>query len=105
MGPGRLLKIGLPILILVVALLVVEVLKATKPEVKARPVAEKQWPVAVVDANIKDFRPKRLFYGEIVAGREAELRIEVQGRVVSVARNFIDGGIVAKGDLLLVSSR
>jgi RND family efflux transporter MFP subunit len=101
MGPGRLLKIGLPILILVVALLVVGVLKATKPEVKARPVAEKQWPVAVADANIKDFRPKRLFYGEIVAGREAELRIEVQGRVVSVARNFIDGGIVAKGDLLL----
>jgi RND family efflux transporter MFP subunit len=101
LGSDRLLKIGLPILIVVLALLVVGVLKATKPEVTARPVAEKQWPVAVVAAKIEDISPKRLFYGEIVAGREAELRTEVQGRVVSVAKNFIDGGIVAKGDLLL----
>ncbi|MDA0655352.1 MAG: efflux RND transporter periplasmic adaptor subunit [Proteobacteria bacterium] len=100
-GSDRMLKIGLPILIVVLALVVVGVLKATKPEVKARPVAEKQWPVAVVEAKIEDIPPKRLFYGEIVAGREAELRTEVQGRVVSVAKNFIDGGIVAKGDLLL----
>jgi membrane fusion protein, multidrug efflux system len=96
-----LFKIGLPLLILVGALFVVGVLKATKPEVQARPVEEKVWPVSVLTAKISDESPQRRFYGEIVAGREAELRAEVQGRVITVDDNFIDGGIVAKGDQLV----
>ena len=96
-----LFKIGLPILLLVVALAVVGVLKATKPEVQARQVEEKVWPVSVLTAKVSDESPRRRFYGEIVAGREAELRAEVQGRVITVDDNFIDGGIVAKGDQLV----
>ena len=96
-----LFKVGLPILLLVVALAVVGVLKATKPEVQARQVEEKVWPVSVLTAKVSDESPRRRFYGEIVAGREAELRAEVQGRVITVDDNFIDGGIVAKGDQLV----
>ncbi len=96
-----LIKVGLPILLLVVALAVVGVLKATKPEVQARQVEEKVWPVSVLTAKVSDESPRRRFYGEIVAGREAELRAEVQGRVITVDDNFIDGGIVAKGDQLV----
>ena len=36
-----------------------------------------------------------------VACRRTELRAEVQGRVITVDNNFIDGGIVAKGDQLV----
>ena len=100
--PGRAwFKFGLPLLILAAALLVVGLLKATKPEVQARKVEEKVWPVSVLIAKISDESPRRRFYGEIVAGREAELRAEVQGRVIKVDDNFIDGGIVAKGDQLI----
>lgn len=98
---GRLLKVGLPVAILTLAFATVGVLKATKPEVQARPVEEKQWPVAVIEAKPGDIQPRRRFYGEITAGREAELRAEVQGRVLEVNEKFIDGGVVSKGDLLV----
>ena len=97
----RLIKIGLPLLILFAAFGVVGLLKATKPEVKARPVVEKQWSVSVVEAKPADIRPRRRFYGEITAGREAELRAEVRGRVIAVNEKFIDGGVVSEGDLLV----
>ena len=57
--------------------------------------------MSVQIAKVSDESPRRRFYGEIVAGREAELRAEVQGRVIKVDDNFIDGGIVAKGDQLI----
>lgn len=97
----RLLKIAVPVAVLAFAFFIVGVLKATKPEVEARPVQEKQWPVAVIEAKPGDIRPRRRFFGEITAGREAELRAEVQGRVVEVNEKFIDGGVVSKGDLLV----
>ncbi|HAT36594.1 MAG TPA: hypothetical protein DCS82_12845 [Rhodospirillaceae bacterium] len=97
----RLLRFALPIAVLAGAFLIVGILKATKPEVQAKPAQEKQWPVAIIDAKPGDIRPRRRFYGEITAGREAELRAEVQGRVVEINENFIDGGIVSKGDLLV----
>ena len=102
-GTGRagLLKFGLPVAVLAFAFVIVGVLKATKPKLQARPVQEKQWPVAVIEAKPGDIRPQRRFYGEIAAGREAELRAEVQGRVVEINEKFIDGGVVAKGDLLV----
>jgi RND family efflux transporter MFP subunit len=100
-GKARWLKIGLPAAILVTALLGAGILKATKPEVRPRPETEKQWPVAVIPAKIADIVPERRFYGEVIAGREADLRAEVAARVVDINENFIDGGIVQKGDLLV----
>ena len=58
----RFVKIGLPLFILFAAFGVVGLLKATKPEVKARPVVEKQWSVSVIEAQPADIRPRRRFY-------------------------------------------
>lgn len=97
----QLAKTLVPVLIFVFAIGIVSILKATKPEVKARPVLEKQWSVAVLEAKPSNISPRRRFYGEITAGREAELRSEVRGRVIEVNEKFIDGGVVSKGDLLV----
>ena len=93
----QLAKTLVPVLIFVFAIGIVSILKATKPEVKARPVLEKQWSVAVLEAKPSNISPRRRFYGEITAGREAELRSEVRGRVIEVNEKFIDGGVVSKG--------
>lgn len=93
-------KIILPAGILVLALCVAGILKATKPVVEPQTPVEKAWPVAVIPAVVSNISPKRRFFGTVVASREVELRAEVKGRVLEVNNSFVDGGIVKKSDLL-----
>ena len=77
------------------------ILKNTKPEIQNRPAQERVWGVKTVRVEIGDVAVKHRFYGQVAAGRVAELRAEVSGRVLSVNDNFKDGGIVSGSDILV----
>ncbi|MEC9347547.1 MAG: efflux RND transporter periplasmic adaptor subunit [Pseudomonadota bacterium] len=77
------------------------ILIATKPELKPATPEERVWPVNVVMAERADHQPDMVVYGEIVAGRTAEMRALVAGTVVEVAGALRNGAPVHAGDLLI----
>lgn len=74
---------------------------ATRPELKPATPEERSWPVGVVTAERGDHRPEMVVYGEIVAGRTAEMRALVTGTVVEVSGALRNGAPVRAGDLLI----
>ena len=97
----RFLMFALPLLIVALAVLITVYLVSTRPEVAAKPVRERIWTVAVVPAAASKVQPEQRFFGRVVAGRETEVRAEVSGKVVEVGPNYLEGGVVEKGDLLV----
>ena len=97
----RFLKIALPLLTLVCAVLAVGYLRATKPEIERTGFEERARPIAAATVEILDVQPSILAYGEVVAQRDVELRALVAGPVVAVGENFVNGGTVRAGDLLV----
>lgn len=86
---------------LVGALAIAGYLQATKPELAPEAPAERVWLVSTIEAAVADRQPELLAYGEIVAQRDVEMRALVAGQIVAVGKNFIDGGRVREGDLLV----
>ena len=100
-GALLLIKTAVPVAVLGAAFLAFQYMVATRPEVVRTPVEEKVYFVDTVTAAKHTISPQLVLYGNVVAGREVELRPLVTGRVVRVAKTFSDGGIVRKGDLLV----
>ena len=98
---ARAFKVILPLAVLVVSLAGAYGLWRTKAEIGREPAVEREWTVAAIPAVRVDFRPEIRVYGEIVAGREVELRPLVAGRVIRVGDNFVEGGVVRAGELLV----
>lgn len=101
MARHRTLKIVLPLLTVVGAVLVVGYLKATKPEIERTGAAERERAIAVATVSIADIQPSIDAFGEVVAARDVELRALVAGPVVAVGENFVNGGTVRAGELLV----
>ena len=97
----RLTKIVAPIVIIAAAVAGAGYLKATRPVVEPTLPEERVWPVSVVSAARVDAQPELRLYGEIVAGREVELRPLVAGTVIDVGPRFLNGGVVRAGELLV----
>ena len=97
----RVLKIALPLLTLVGAVLAVGYLQATRPEIERTGPAERARPIAASTVRIADIQPSIDAFGEVVAQRDVELRALVAGPVVSVGENFVNGGTVRAGELLV----
>jgi membrane fusion protein, multidrug efflux system len=95
------LKIALPLLILVGAVLIAGYLQATNPEVAPEAPAERSWLISTISTEIADRQPKLLAYGEIVAQRDVEMRTLVAGQITAVGDNFVNGDLVRAGDLLV----
>lgn len=95
------LKITLPLLTLVGAVLVVGYLQATRPEIERTGPAERARPIAASTVQIADIQPAIDAFGEVVAQRDVELRALVAGPVVAVGENFENGGTVRAGELLV----
>lgn len=95
------LRIGAPMVVLAVAVAGLYYLRATKPETAPSTAQERIWPVATVAAVPRDFAPEIKAFGQIFAGRQVELRPLVEGRVVETGPAFMEGGIVAAGELLV----
>ncbi len=95
------LRIGAPVVVLAVAVAGFYYLRATKHETAPSAAQERIWPVATVAAVPRDFEPEIKAFGQIFAGRQVELRPLVEGRVVETGPAFMEGGIVAAGELLV----
>jgi len=92
---------GMPVLIILTAGLLVFYMLATKKELVPVEREERRWAVDVVAASYADVQPELVLYGQVLAGRSSELRSQVAGRIVEVGKNYRDGGIVDKGELLV----
>lgn len=99
--PRTLLKVAAPVAVLALGMLIFAGLRATRPQLAAKPVAERVWTVAVAEIELGALRPVMNFEGEVVAGREAELRPLVAGPIVELHPNFAAGGRLCKGDTVL----
>ncbi|MFQ5625264.1 MAG: HlyD family secretion protein, partial [Methyloligellaceae bacterium] len=90
-----------PVLVLALGIATFVGLKATKPEIPQRALQERVWPVKAVAADITNFQPALTLYGQTVSGRRVELRSLVSGEVLETGPRLREGGVVAKGDVLL----
>ena len=97
----KFIKVGLPIIILISAVVVAIGLGAMrKPPAK---VVEQRLPLLV---NTIELAPQDLTYriasqGTVSPKLETTLMSEVNGRIIRVAENFVAGGFFKKGDLLV----
>lgn len=98
---GRFGKVAVALSLVVAAIAIFAILKATRPQVASKPIAERAWSVNTVAVTYGSQTPEIEFYGEIVAAREAELRALVGGQIVAVHENFVDGAKVSSGEMLV----
>ena len=91
----------LPLSIAAVSILGIYLLMATRSELSPVELSEQTWPVTVIVADHQDVRPQVKLFGEVVADRSSELRPLVAGQVIKLGEGFLEGGLVAQGDLLL----
>jgi multidrug efflux system membrane fusion protein len=94
-------KILIPLGVVLLSILMAGILRSTKQEVVVNPAQERVWSVETMPVRIGDERPNIYLFGEIIAGRQANLRSLSAGVVVSVGSNFIDGGKVVEGEKLI----
>ncbi len=95
------MKIVLPFLILAVAASGAFALWKSREQTTRQTPPEKSWVVEAVRAKVIDIQPDLRLFGEVVAGRKVELRPLVAGQIVEVGQNFREGGVIAKGELLI----
>ena len=95
------MKIILPFVVLALAAYGAFSLWKSRPQTVRQTPPEKTWMVESVRAKLIDVQPDLRLFGEVVAGRKVELRPLVAGQIVKVGVNFREGGVVAKGDLLI----
>ena len=94
-------KILSPIGILVLAVFATIAL-LTSGSAPPRDIPEEQsWTVSVEIARHIDARPQLRLYGRLVAGRTAELRALVSGKVVAMSEKLREGGALKQGNELL----
>jgi RND family efflux transporter MFP subunit len=98
---SRLRSLRLPLIIAGVTAGVIFALIATRPRMVPTEAPERVWPVEVIEAKIGDIQPELELFGEVVAGRRTELTPLVTGVFVEIGKNFVEGGRVKKGELLL----
>ncbi len=97
----RTLKIVLPLLTVVCAVLAVGYLRATKPQIERTGAVERERPIAAATVRIADIQPFIEAFGEVMAHRDVEMRALVAGPVVAVGESFVNGGSVRAGALLV----
>ncbi len=98
---GRRLKIALPILVCVAAIGIAMLLAGSRERPAANPPVERVWPVETANVSFSDVQPTLTLYGEVVAGREVELRAAVDGPVIRAAETLVAGGVVRAGEEIL----
>jgi len=94
-------KFILPLLVLILAGAGATALVKSRPEPERRAAEEKSWIVEAKTVRFTDERPDLTLFGEIVAGRKVDMRPLVAGRIVEVGPDFVEGGVVRKGALLV----
>lgn len=89
----------LPVLIIICAIAVFQVLRMTRPEPEPIGQTERAWPVKVMSAAPASLRPALPVYGEVTAPDLMTVTASVPGQVS--ARPVGEGESVSEGDLLV----
>jgi len=106
-GPARrprrrlALKVLVPLLVLAAGALGFAVLVQTRPQAVTAGLEERVWTVETVRARFGPAQPEMVLYGQIVAGREVELRALVAGEIVEVGPGLREGAWVEAGERIL----
>lgn len=98
-------RVALPITAIALGLLLGGYLIASRPQALPNPPTEKITPVTVIPAEFRSFQPALHVYGEITAGREAEIRPMVEGRITALDEMFRSGAYVEAGQVLVQIDR
>jgi len=93
----RIRQFLLPLGVVAIGVAIAAWFVASRPRAVPQPPEEKVWPVSVVEVERVDVQPEIVVYGEVRAVREAELRAEVAGRLVSLSPEFKDGNLIIAG--------
>ena len=93
---------SMPVLILVLGLAIAAYFVGSRPRALPQPPQERVWSVKVTEVVRRDVQPKIRVFGEIAAGREAEIRAMVAGRLVKLAPEFRNGTFIRTGMPLAV---
>lgn len=91
----------MPVAVLLIAAAGVAWLVASKPVVAPEAQEERVWTVATRTVALRDVQPELRLFGQIVAGREVELRALVAGEVLEVGPQVVEGGTVQTGELIV----
>jgi RND family efflux transporter MFP subunit len=97
----RIVNIILLPVVIVIAVLIIKIMIANKPE---RPVKKPQEAVPTVSYSVsapETIHPNITTYGNVNTYNEAQLASQVKGEILHIAANFNSGKTVAKGDLLV----
>ena len=97
----RLLALGLIILLLVIGVIASRLIIKTRPQVKRKAPKKMETLVQVVEVLPRRARVQVKAQGQVVAAREITLQARVSGQVVYLHPDFIPGGIIGKGEILL----
>ncbi len=95
-------KVLVPVAILAASVLTFGYLKVTRTEAQPKPPEERVWPVSVTAVERISMQPTVSAFGEVVAGKEVEIKPLVPGRLVEVSPNLENGAVVQAGELLVV---
>lgn len=98
-------RVALPLVVVALGVLLGRYLIVSRPQALPNPPAEKVTPVTVIPAQYTTFRPELQVYGEITAGREAEIRPVVAGRITALDETFRSGAYVQAGQMLVQIDR
>lgn len=90
-----------PFLIVLVALAIAVGLYQLKPEQAQQSIESKVMLVDAIEVFNETIQLKIPSQGTVTPSTETKLSSEVQGRIIAVGKNFVAGGFVHKGDLLL----
>ena len=97
----RLLALGLIILLLAIGLIASRFLMNTRPQAKRKTPKKMETLVQVVEVSPHTATVWIKAQGRIVAAREITLQARVSGQVTYLHSDFIPGGIIGKGEILL----
>ena len=95
------MRILLPIIVLGASIAIAAFLMSNRPDLARAPPEERLWVIEAVEVSYGDLQPDLTVFGEVIAGREVEMRSLVAGPVVALGENFVEGGSVRKGELLV----
>lgn len=98
-------RVALPLGVAALGVLLGAYLIISRPRALPNPPVEKVTPVTIIPAEFTTFRPELQVYGEITAGREAEIRPMVAGRITALDEAFRSGAYVEAGRVLVQIDR
>lgn len=94
-------KIAVPLIVLLVAYGLGQLLLALKPDAVVRPAVDFRPQLAVQTVQLESLLLELGSQGSVQARQQIEVISEVSGRVISVDPTLTEGGLVAKGQTLL----